>query len=84
MISLLKSEQESKVASSISLSKSYVTFLDSIDFVKPLCIKSFASVHPKCSNIIAPERITDPGLTLSLPAYFGAVPWVASKIAWPV
>ena len=32
-------------------------------------------------NIITPERITEPGFTLSWPAYFGAVPWVASKTA---
>ena len=32
-------------------------------------------------NIISPDRITEPGLTLSRPAYFGAVPWVASKTA---
>ena len=31
-----------------------------------------------------PDRITEPGLTLSCPAYFGAVPWVASKTPWPV
>src|SRR5438876_1153955 len=31
-----------------------------------------------------PERMTEPGLTLSWPAYLGAVPWVASKTAWPV
>jgi hypothetical protein len=35
-------------------------------------------------SIISPDRITEPGLTLSWLAYFGAVPWVASKIAWPV
>ena len=28
---------------------------------------------------MAPERITEPGLITSLSAYFGAVPWVASK-----
>ena len=31
-----------------------------------------------------PDSRTEPGLTLSWPAYLGAVPWVASKMAWPV
>ena len=35
-------------------------------------------------NIISPERMTEPGFTLSRFAYLGAVPCVASKIAWPV
>ncbi len=40
-----------------------------------------ASRHPMWSSIITPERMTEPGLITSLSAYFGAVPWVASKIA---
>ena len=40
-----------------------------------------ASFQPKCSSIIAAERISEPGFTLSCPAYLGAVPWVASKTA---
>jgi len=35
-------------------------------------------------GMILPERRTEPGFTWSGLAYFGAVPWVASKIAWPV
>ena len=31
-----------------------------------------------------PESVREQGLTLSMPAYLGAVPWVASKIAMPV
>ena len=46
--------------------------------------RSAASVQPMWRSIISPERITEPGFTLSWPAYFGAVPWVASKSAWPV
>ena len=39
-----------------------------------------ASVQPRCSYISTPESRTEPGLTLSCPAYLGAVPWVASKM----
>ena len=35
-------------------------------------------------SISSPERMSDPGFTLSCPAYLGAVPWVASKMALPV
>ena len=44
-------------------------------------IRSAASTQPRWRSIISAERISEPGLTLSWPAYFGAVPWVASNIA---
>ncbi|MCY1453939.1 hypothetical protein D9M71_709660 [compost metagenome] len=44
-------------------------------------IRSAASVQPMWRSIISADRINDPGLTWSLPAYFGAVPWVASNMA---
>ena len=47
-------------------------------------MRSAASVHPMWRSIISPERITEPGFTLSCPVYFGAVPWVASKSECPV
>src|SRR5262249_21595257 len=72
------------VAPSINRAKSYVTRLLSIAPLKPLRIRSAASVQPMYRNIISPERITEPGFTLSRFAYVGAVPWVASKTAWPV
>ena len=31
--------------------------------------------------ILQPERMKDVGFTMSLPAYFGALPWVGSNIA---
>ena len=43
-------------------------------------MRSAASFQPRCANIITPDRITEPGLTLSWSAYLGAVPWVASKM----
>ena len=44
-------------------------------------ISRAASFQPMKSNIITPDRITEPGLITSLSAYFGAVPCVASKTA---
>ena len=38
-------------------------------------------LQPKWRSIISAERMSEPGLTLSWPAYFGAVPCVASKNA---
>ena len=76
--------QPRSVAPSIRRSKSYVTRFSLMVALKEDTIRSAASFHPICRSIISPDRITDPGLTLSCPAYFGAVPCVASKIAWPV
>ena len=42
-----------------------------------------ASRQPSQRSIITPERISEPGLTLSWSAYLGAVPWVASNTATP-
>ena len=69
---LPNSEQLTSVASSINLAKSYVTFLSCIADSIAEIIKSAASVQPRCLSIISAERISDPGLTLSCPAYFGA------------
>ena len=46
----------------------------------PLIIRSAASFQPRWRSIISPERITEPGFTLSRFAYLGAVPCVASKM----
>ena len=55
-----------------------------IAFSSPLMMRAAAPAQPRCSSIITPEWMTDPGLTLSWLAYLGAVPCVASKMAWPV
>src|SRR5699024_10138156 len=78
------SEHLTSFAPSIKRAKSYVTTLEAIVLFIDSVIKSAASFHPKCSNINTPDNKTDEGLTLSKPAYLGAVPCVASKIACPV
>src|SRR6058998_129584 len=40
-----------------------------------------ASRHPRYSSIMTPARISAVGLTLSIPAYFGALPWTGSNSA---
>ena len=51
---------------------------------KALVIKEAASFHPKYSNIMTEESKSEHGFTTFLPAIFGAVPCVASKMACPV
>ena len=40
-----------------------------------------SSSRPACRSSMAPDRITAHGLAVSVPAYLGADPWTASKIA---
>ncbi len=46
-------------------------------------IVAAAAVSPTWRSIMSEERISAVGLMTSLPAYFGAEPWTASKIATP-
>src|SRR5205809_1094554 len=78
-----KAEVETSVAPGISRAGSYVTRRDRIAPPSPRAIAVATSSHPSSSNIIAPDRITLPGFTLSCPAYLGAVPCVASNTAKP-
>ena len=41
--------------------------------------RSAASRQPMQRSIISAESTSEPGFTMSRPAYFGAVPWVASN-----
>src|ERR1700737_3615260 len=68
----------------INRAKSYVTVRAPMAPSMPLTIRSAASSQPRWRSIRSPERITEPGFTLSWSAYLGAVPWVASNTAWPV
>src|SRR5699024_2621099 len=81
MSSSPNSEHFTSLALSMSLAKSYVTTWEAIVFSIAFVTRSAASCQPMCSSISTPERTTDEGFTLSSPAYFGAVPCVASKIA---
>src|SRR5688572_17936000 len=74
----------SSVAPSMRRARSYVTRFEAIARSRERMTRSAASVQPMKRSIISPERMTEPGLTLSRFAYFGAVPWVASNTAWPV
>ena len=44
-------------------------------------IVAAAAASPTWRSIMSEERISAVGLMTSLPAYFGAEPWTASKIA---
>src|SRR6266567_3997812 len=65
IISPANSEHLISFAPSISRAKSYVTVLAAIARSKPFTIKAAASPQPMYSNIITPDRITEPGFTLS-------------------
>ena len=71
---LPNSEHLSSVASGMVRWKSYVTVLSEMVFSMALMIKSAASFQPRWRSIISPERMTEPGFTLSRLAYLGAVP----------
>ena len=66
--------------------KSYVTVFAPIAPSMPLMMMAAGQVGIAAAShvarIISPERMTEPGLTWSRLAYL-AVPWVASKMAWP-
>src|SRR6516165_3365575 len=65
IIALPNSEHLSSLAPVIRRSKSYVTVLLAMVFSIPRIIPSATSCQPRCSNISTPDRITEPGLTLS-------------------
>src|SRR5690606_27282422 len=73
------SDVETRVEPGNCLARSYVTVPDWIARSSPRTTRSAASFQPRCSSIITPDRISEPGFTMSLPAYLGAVPCVASN-----
>src|ERR1700693_2543788 len=81
MTAVPKAEHLTSFAPSMSRAKSYVTIFCAMVFSMPALMRSAASVQPMWRSIISPERMTEPGLTLSCPTYLGAVPRVASTSA---
>ena len=75
---------DTSVASSIRRAKSYVTCLSRIAASIEATMRSAASRPAEVAqHHLGREDEASPGFTLSWPAYFGAVPCVASKNAGP-
>src|SRR5690606_2964340 len=81
MIASANADVDTSRAPSICRARSYVTVRAWIARSSPRTTSAAASSQPMCSSIITPDRISEPGLTLSSPAYLGAVPCVASNSA---
>src|SRR6266540_2443808 len=69
-------------ASGIWRARSYVRTLERMTAFTASRSREAASLQPRYSSIKTPARISAGGLTLSSPAYFGALPWTGSKSAW--
>src|SRR6266540_171080 len=69
-------------ASGIWRARSYVRTLERMTAFTASRRREAASLQPRYSSIKTPARISAVGLTLSSPAYFGALPWTGSKSAW--
>src|SRR6266581_3575216 len=69
-------------ASGIWRARSYVRTLERMTAFTASRSREAASLQPRYSSIKTPARISAVGLTLSSPAYFGALPWTGSKSAW--
>src|SRR5437016_5476462 len=66
----------------ICRARSYVTTFDATTLRTASRNRTAASCHPRYSSIITPASISAVGFTLSMPAYFGALPWTGSNTAW--
>src|SRR3989475_7709712 len=62
--------------------RSYVTTFEATTVRTASRNRTAASCHPRYSSIITPASISAVGFTLSIPAYFGALPWTGSNTAW--
>src|SRR5437763_544345 len=62
--------------------RSYVTSFEATTLRTASRNRTAASCHPRYSSIITPASISAVGFTLSIPAYFGALPWTGSNTAW--
>src|SRR5712692_2077461 len=77
-----KAEVRTSLAPGMRRARSYVTTFDPTTVLMAERRRTAASGHPRYSSIITPASISAVGLTLSIPAYFGALPCTGSNSAW--
>src|SRR2546426_747514 len=80
-IARANTEVRTSLAPGMKRARSYVTTFDPTTVFTADRSRMAASRHPRYSSIITPARISAVGLTLSIPAYFGALPWTGSNSA---
>src|SRR3989454_245039 len=77
-----KAEVRTSLAPGMRRARSYVTTFEPTTDLTAERRRTAASRQPTYSSIITPASISAVGLTLSIPAYFGALPWTGSNSAW--
>src|SRR5438876_905821 len=77
-----KADVRTSLAPGSCRARSYVSVFERTTDFTALRRRAPASRHPRYSSIITPAKISPVGFTLSIPAYFGALPWIGSKTAW--
>src|SRR6266571_2997546 len=82
MTARANAEVRTSLAPGMRRARSYVTTFDPMTVFTADCRRTAASRHPRYSSIITPASISAVGLTLSIPAYFGALPCTGSNNAW--
>src|SRR5438128_3252873 len=76
-----KAEVRTSLAPGMRRARSYVTTFEPTTDLTAERRRPAASRQPRYSSIITPASISAVGLTLSIPAYFGALPWTGSNSA---
>src|SRR5256885_2401505 len=76
-----KTEVRTSFEPGIWRARSYVTTFEATTLRTASRSRTAASCHPRYSSIITPASISAVGFTLSIPAYFGALPWTGSNTA---
>src|SRR3989440_4000779 len=76
-----KTEVRTSFEPGIWRARSYVTTFEATTVRTASRNRTAASCHPRYSSIITPASISAVGFTLSIPAYFGALPWTGSNTA---
>src|SRR2546421_1763391 len=81
MTACAKTEVRTSFEPGIWRARSYVTTFEATTLRTASRSRTAASCHPRYSSIITPASISAVGFTLSIPAYFGALPWTGSNTA---